>query len=105
MKAYEFTSISGCSRPFRHLFLMPLEPYVQPRQIRQLVLSRELGQQECERKLEPFANIRDTRKRFATSRSLAPTSISSAAANRTRSQRARSAAVSPLPSGYLMVPP
>jgi hypothetical protein len=50
-----------------------------------------------------FADIRDTRKRFAISRSLAPASISSAAANRTCSRRARSAAVSPPPSGYLMI--
>jgi hypothetical protein len=32
----------------------------------------------------------------------APASISSAAANRTHSRRARSSAVSPPPSGYLM---
>src|SRR6266700_5700174 len=51
-----------------------------------------------------FADIRDTRNRFAISRSLAPASISSAAASRTRSRRARSAAVSPPPSGYLMTP-
>ena len=51
-----------------------------------------------------FADIRDTRKRLATSRSLAPASISSAAANRTCSRRARSSAVSPPPSGYLMLP-
>ena len=51
-----------------------------------------------------FAGILDTRKRFAISRSQAPSLISSAAASRTRSRRARSAAVSPLPSGYLMVP-
>jgi hypothetical protein len=51
-----------------------------------------------------FADIRDTRNRFATSRSLAPASISSAAASRTCSRRARSAAVSPPPSGYLMIP-
>jgi hypothetical protein len=38
------------------------------------------------------------------SRSLAPPSISSAAANRTGSRRARSAASSPPPSGYLMNP-
>jgi hypothetical protein len=42
-----------------------------------------------------FADIRHTRNRFATSRSLAPASISSAAASRTRSRRVRSAAVSP----------
>jgi|HubBroStandDraft_3_1064219.scaffolds.fasta_scaffold127536_2 hypothetical protein len=42
--------------------------------------------------------------RLATSRSLAPALISSAAASRTRSRRARSCAVSPPPSGYLMVP-
>ena len=51
-----------------------------------------------------FADIRVTRKRFATSRSLAPASIRSAAANRTCSRRARSIAVSPPPSGYLMPP-
>ena len=51
-----------------------------------------------------FADIRDTRNRRATSRSLAPASIRSAAASRTRSRRARSAPVSPPPSGYLMVP-
>jgi len=49
-----------------------------------------------------FAGIRDTRNQRATSRSLAPASISSAAANRTCSRRARSAASSPPPSGYLM---
>jgi hypothetical protein len=47
-----------------------------------------------------FADIRDTRNRFATSRSKTPASISSAAANRTCSRRARSAASSPPPSGY-----
>jgi hypothetical protein len=51
-----------------------------------------------------FADIRDTRNRRATSRSLAPASISSAAANRTCSRRARSAASSPPPSAYLMKP-
>jgi len=51
-----------------------------------------------------FADIRDTRNRRATSRSLAPASISSAAASRTCSRRARSSAVSPPPSGYLVVP-
>jgi hypothetical protein len=51
-----------------------------------------------------FADIRDTRNRLATSRSLAPPSIISAAASRTCSRRARRAAVSPLPSGYLMPP-
>ena len=50
-----------------------------------------------------FADIRVTRNRCATSRSLAPASINSAAANRTCSRRARSAAVSPPPSGYLMI--
>jgi hypothetical protein len=49
-----------------------------------------------------FADIRLTRNRFATSRSLAPASIKSAAASRTSSRRARSSAVSPPPSGYLM---
>ena len=44
------------------------------------------------------AEIRDTRKRFATSRSLAPAWIISAAASRTRSRRARSAASRPPPS-------
>jgi hypothetical protein len=39
-----------------------------------------------------FADIRDTRNRLATSRSLAPASIISAAASRTRSRRTRSAA-------------
>ena len=51
-----------------------------------------------------FADIRDTRSRVATSRSLAPDSISSAASSRTRSRRARSATVRPPPSGYLMTP-
>ena len=51
-----------------------------------------------------LADVRDTRNRPATSRSVAPASISSAAANRTRSRRARSAAVNPPPSGYLMIP-
>ncbi|MFZ0189896.1 MAG: hypothetical protein WAL72_23485 [Streptosporangiaceae bacterium] len=51
-----------------------------------------------------FAGIRDTRNRFATSGSLAPASIISAAASRTYSRRARSAAVSPPPSRYLMPP-
>jgi hypothetical protein len=49
-----------------------------------------------------FTLIRDTRNRFATSRSLAPASIISAAASRTRSRRARSAASRPPPSGYLI---
>ena len=49
-----------------------------------------------------FTDIRDTRNRFATSRSLAPASIISAAASRTFSRRARSAASSPPPSGYLI---
>ena len=40
----------------------------------------------------------------STPRSLAPPSISSAAAKRTCSRRARSSAVSPPPSGYLMTP-
>jgi hypothetical protein len=35
-----------------------------------------------------FADIRDTQNRFATSRSPAPASINSAAADRTRSRRA-----------------
>ena len=48
-----------------------------------------------------LADIRVTRNRAATSRSLAPSSIHSAAASRTRSRRARSSAVSPPPSGYL----
>jgi len=51
-----------------------------------------------------FTDIRDTRNRRATSRSLAPPSIRSAAANRTCSRRARSAAVTPPPSGYLITP-
>jgi hypothetical protein len=50
-----------------------------------------------------FADIRVTRKRFTTSRSLTPASISSAAANRTCSRWARSSTVSP-PSRYLMTP-
>ena len=49
-----------------------------------------------------LADIRVTRKCSATSRSVAPSSNHSAAANRTRSRRARSSAVSPPPSGYLM---
>jgi hypothetical protein len=49
-----------------------------------------------------FADIRDTRNRCATSRSLAPASISPAGASRTCSRRARSAVVSPPLSGYLM---
>jgi hypothetical protein len=52
-----------------------------------------------------FADIHDTRHRRATSRPLAPASIRSAAPRRTRSRRARSAPVSPPPSGYLMIPP
>src|SRR5690242_32167 len=51
-----------------------------------------------------FADILLTRNRRATSRSLAPASIRFAAANRTCSRRARSAASSPPPSGYLMTP-
>jgi len=51
-----------------------------------------------------FADIRETRNRFASSRSLAPASIISAAASRTCSRRARSAASRPPPSGYLMHP-
>ena len=51
-----------------------------------------------------FTDIRDTRNRFATSRSLAPASIISAAASRTFSRRARSAASRPPPSGYLIPP-
>ena len=51
-----------------------------------------------------FTLIRETRNRFATSRSLAPASIISAAASRTCSRRARSAASRPPPSGYLMPP-
>ena len=51
-----------------------------------------------------FALIRDTRNRFTISRSLAPASIISSAASRTRSRRARSAASRPPPSGYLMTP-
>jgi hypothetical protein len=51
-----------------------------------------------------FADIRDTRKYRATSRSLAPASNNSAAASRTCSRRARSAASSPPPSGYLIPP-
>ena len=51
------------------------------------------------------ASRRQPRKnRSAASRSLAPASISPAAASRTCSRRARSAAVSPPPSGYLMTP-
>ena len=46
-----------------------------------------------------FTDIRDTRKYFATSRSLAPASINSAADSRTCSRWARSAASSPPPSG------
>jgi hypothetical protein len=51
-----------------------------------------------------FADIRDPRNRLVISPSLAPASINSAAASRTCSRRARSAAVSPPPSGYLMAP-
>jgi hypothetical protein len=51
-----------------------------------------------------FADIRDTRNRRATSPSLAAASIKSAAASRTCSRRARSAAVSPPPSPYLIPP-
>ena len=50
-----------------------------------------------------FAGIRDTRSRRAISRSLAPTSISSAVACRTRLRRVRAAVVSPPPSECLMV--
>jgi hypothetical protein len=46
-----------------------------------------------------FADIRDTRNRLATSPSLAPASIISAAASRTCSRRPRSSASSPPPSG------
>ena len=49
-----------------------------------------------------FTDIRDTRKCRAISWSLAPASIISAAASRTRSRRARSAASRPPPSGYLI---
>src|SRR6266851_2475797 len=49
-----------------------------------------------------FTLIRDTRKCRAISRSPAPASIISAAASRTRSRRARSAASRPPPSGYLI---
>jgi hypothetical protein len=41
----------------------------------------------CQRPPHRFAGILDARKRFAISRSLAPSSISSAAASRTRSRR------------------
>jgi len=50
-------------------------------------------------RLHRFADIRNTRNRRANSRSLAPASIRSAAASRIRSRRARSAPVSPPPSG------
>jgi hypothetical protein len=51
-----------------------------------------------------LADTRVTRNRLATSRSLAASSIHSAAASRTRSRQARSLASSPPPSGYLMPP-
>jgi hypothetical protein len=51
-----------------------------------------------------FADIRLTRNRPAISRSLAPASINPAAASRTCPRRARSAASSPPPSGYLIPP-
>lgn len=51
-----------------------------------------------------FADIRVTLNRRATSRSLAPASIGSAASNHTCSRRARSSAVGPPPSGYLTFP-
>jgi hypothetical protein len=51
-----------------------------------------------------FTLIRDTRNCRAISRSLPPASIISAAASRTRSRRARSAASRPPPSGYLIPP-
>ena len=57
-----------------------------------------------QRRRHRFADIRDTRNRLAISPSPAPASINSAAASRTCSRRARSAAVSPPPSGYLMAP-
>jgi hypothetical protein len=49
-----------------------------------------------------LADIRVTRNRAGISRSLAPFSIHSAAASRSRSRRARSSAVRPPPSGYRM---
>jgi len=51
-----------------------------------------------------FADTRVTRKLFATSRSLAPAWIRSAAAIRTRSRRARPAAIRPPPPAYLIPP-
>src|SRR3954471_11995226 len=50
-----------------------------------------------------LADIRVTRKRPATSRSVAPSSIHSAASSRSCSRRAQSSAVSPPPWEYLMV--
>jgi len=64
----------------------------------------DVGGIQVNRDRHRFADIRDTRNRRATSRSLAPASINSAAASRTCSRRARSAAVSPPPSAYLMHP-
>jgi hypothetical protein len=49
-------------------------------------------------------DIRVALNRRATSRSLAPASIRSAAASRTCTRRARPSAVNPPPSGYLILP-
>jgi hypothetical protein len=51
-----------------------------------------------------FADIRDTRNRFAASRSLAPASIRFDRGQPHPLAADRSAAVSPPPSGYLMPP-
>jgi len=56
---------------------------------------------EAKARRHRFADIHVTRNRQATTRSLAPAPIKSAAASRTCSRRSRSSAVSPPPSGYL----
>ena len=59
---------------------------------------------EANARRQRFADIRVTLNRRATSRSLAPVSIRSAAVSRTCSRRALSSAVKPPPSGYLILP-
>lgn len=59
---------------------------------------------EAKARRRRFADIRVTRNRRATSRPLAPASISSAALSRTCSRRARASAVKPPSSGYLIFP-
>jgi hypothetical protein len=59
---------------------------------------------EANARRQRFTDIRVTLNRQATSRSLAPASMRSAASSRTCSRRARSLAVNPPPSGYLILP-